>query len=126
MGSVLHYHLSIYQNKLHPCRILMGLLEAGAVDDFLCIKDCHIGKVAFGNESTIVNTESSGRLTTHLFNGLFQCDDAALSDIVPENPGKGPILPWVGSAFTKHTDGPIGPNGASWICLLYTTDAADE
>ena len=115
MDSVFDNQLSIDQHKLHPCRILMGLLKARAVDDFVCIKDCHIGKVAFGNESAIVNPQSPGRLTAHLLDGFFQRNDAAFPDIVSEDPGKRAILPGMGRAFAKHSDRPIRPDSSRWM-----------
>ncbi len=83
----------------------MGIAPCRPVDHLVRVKDDQVRIGSSLENASLVQAEFSGRQGRHFFQHLLQFQELCFTDILPENPRKGPIHPRVGLAAAEQAIG---------------------
>jgi hypothetical protein len=86
--TLIDYDDSVHNDHFDTLRVLVWIVESGAVGNRLGVEEDEIGGIAHGNCATVRKAKGSGRAAGHLVDSLWEADKADIPDVMSENPGK--------------------------------------
>ena len=79
------------KHRINTRADLRGLLEAGAVNHLVLIKNHHVGKVANCQSAASFEAKATRTQTCHFVNRQFERQQALFTHITAEHTGKGAL-----------------------------------